>query len=84
MKGDFAHFDANTESISIRHDMEVELRRRTLAHECFHAMLYFTGHNEMLADISEKYEESLVRAFDAGLGDYVFFTKEAEEWVRGN
>lgn len=83
MKEDWAHFDGNTESISIRRDMTVEMRRRTLAHECFHAMLFFTGHNEILKDISDNYEESLVRAFETALGDHLRFPADAEAWVEG-
>jgi len=83
MKDNFACFCHNTESIHVLSTMDPALRRKTLAHECFHAFLFITGHNELLGDISENFEEALTRAFEQHLGLYMFFNKEIEEWIKG-
>lgn len=83
MKDCYGKFNANTETISLLKTMDMEMRRRTVAHECFHAFLHFTGYNEMLEDISPSAEEALVRAFDAGMGDWMFFPAEIESWIAG-
>lgn len=83
MRGHYGYFLHEEEAIYLKKSMKQEHRRQTLSHECFHAFLYLTGHNELLRDISENYEESLTRGFEAALGNYFVFPKPIEDWIAG-
>ena len=83
MKDNFACFDANTETIHILSNLDVTLRRKTLAHECFHAFLFITGYNELLSDTSENFEEAMTRAFEQHCGHLLTFNADIEAWIRG-
>ena len=83
MKVNLGEFDPNEEQIHMRKDLSVKLRRKTLAHECFHAFLYLTGYDQLLCTVDENFEEALTRAFEQALGGYVTFPKDVEKWVNG-
>lgn len=83
LKNNFGQFNGSTECIDLWKTMDVSIRRRTLAHECFHAFLHFTGYNELLADISDNMEEAMCRAFEQSLGELFLFSPELEAWIKG-
>ena len=81
MKDNYACFCSETESIHVLTNMDVSLRRKTLAHECFHAFLFVTGYNELLSDVSDNFEEAMTRAFEQHLGIYMHFSPDIENWL---
>ena len=83
LKNEYGLFCTEKEHIELREKMDVNLRRKTLAHECFHAFLFLTGYNELLLDISPNAEEALARAFEQSLGDLMVFNQELEDWIEG-
>lgn len=83
MKNDHAFFCAESESIHIHRNLDVEMRRKTLAHECYHAFLFVTGYNELLNEISSNLEEAMTRAFEQALGNYFVFNQDIEDWIEG-
>lgn len=83
MKDTFALFCHETECIHILNVLDPSLRRKTLAHECFHAFLFITGYNELLSDVSDNFEEAITRGFEQHLGVHMSFNDEIESWIRG-
>jgi len=84
MEGAYGMFQTGDECIWIRSNLELKHRRKTVSHEAFHAVLHFTGHSYLFDKLNYfDVEESLVRAFEFGLGDHLKFPPLVEKWVSG-
>ena len=59
------HYDEG--HIDISKALSSEDRKMTIVHEVIHAIIHESGHHHLLVDISENFEEALVRALDHGL-----------------
>lgn len=85
MDGAYGLFQSGDEAIWVRKDLEIKQRRRTIAHEAFHAVFHFTGHSYMFDKFYNlDIEEALVRALEFGIGEQMVFPPAVERWISGS
>jgi hypothetical protein len=68
LKGLCGDFSCDKNLIRIHQAQDLETARCTLFHECIHAALAISGHNEML---TESQEEAIVRLLEHTFSDSI-------------
>lgn len=84
MKEDYGEFDTRTETIRLLTDQPVNLRRKTLVHECLHAYFYISGYTELLDSVDDSLEEGICRSFEQAMSHMFAFSSELEAWIVGD
>lgn len=65
--------DGPMRTIKVKKNLTNDIKHETLLHELIHAILYVSGHSEL---ISEETEESIVIAIESGLSQVVRIKEE--------
>jgi hypothetical protein len=83
MKESYGEFDHTNETINMRVDQPINLRRKSLVHECFHTYLYLSGFSSLLRSIDPNMEEAFCCSFEQAMSHMFAFSPEIEAWLVG-